>query len=393
MTSNPKERPRAARRRRRLFAGNTGTYLALGLLVLLFVAIFLAPRSIIVIRSGEVGVKYDLITGTQVDRIYGEGLNIIAPWNRMYIYNIRVQETKRTLNVLTADGLVIQLDLSIRYHPEVSMVGVLHAVVGPNYVDTIVVPEVESTVRSSVGKLTAEQLYTGVPNKSVTPAAARAEGIAAQAGAQTPETEETPGGAAENVPPGDLFAGLPNQLQQPPPAAGATPAPAAGATPVPPVAIAPLEESRVTPIAPQTEGGQMARADLIVQGEGSAGGSLAEIIRVAIMQVSQKYILIDDVIITRSVIPDYLQQAIQEKLQQKEMAKAQEYRLEQAKIEFQIKQVEDLSNQVIRRNLSPEILRLRGIEATRELATSPNAKVVVVGNGEGQLPIILGAER
>jgi regulator of protease activity HflC (stomatin/prohibitin superfamily) len=93
------------------------------------------------------------------------------------------------------------------------------------------------------------------------------------------------------------------------------------------------------------------------------------------------------------VIPEYLQKAIQEKLQQKELAKAQQYRLEQAKVEFEIKQVEDLNNQTIQQHLTPEILRLRGIEATRDLATSPNAKVVVIGNGQGQLPIILGAEK
>ena len=36
------------------------------------------------------------------------------------------------------------------------------------------------------------------------------------------------------------------------------------------------------------------------------------------------------------------------------------------------------------------ILKWRGIEATLELAKSPNSKIIVVGPGETQMPIILG---
>jgi prohibitin 1 len=32
----------------------------------------------------------------------------------------------------------------------------------------------------------------------------------------------------------------------------------------------------------------------------------------------------------------------------------------------------------------------KGIEATLKLAESPNAKVIVIGSGDGGLPIILG---
>jgi hypothetical protein len=33
---------------------------------------------------------------------------------------------------------------------------------------------------------------------------------------------------------------------------------------------------------------------------------------------------------------------------------------------------------------------MRGIEATLELSKSPNSKVIVVGSGDGGLPLILG---
>jgi len=40
-------------------------------------------------------------------------------------------------------------------------------------------------------------------------------------------------------------------------------------------------------------------------------------------------------------------------------------------------------------SLTDKILREKGIEATLQLATSPNSKVVVVGNQDG-MPLILG---
>ncbi|MHC4534980.1 MAG: prohibitin family protein, partial [Planctomycetota bacterium] len=36
-----------------------------------------------------------------------------------------------------------------------------------------------------------------------------------------------------------------------------------------------------------------------------------------------------------------------------------------------------------------QLLRWKGIEATEKLATSPNAKVIVIGAGKDGLPIIL----
>jgi regulator of protease activity HflC (stomatin/prohibitin superfamily) len=41
--------------------------------------------------------------------------------------------------------------------------------------------------------------------------------------------------------------------------------------------------------------------------------------------------------------------------------------------------------------MTPQVLQWKAIEATLELAKSPNTKVVVVGNRNG-LPIILGSE-
>ena len=47
------------------------------------------------------------------------------------------------------------------------------------------------------------------------------------------------------------------------------------------------------------------------------------------------------------------------------------------------------ANRILNASLTPNILQEKGIEATLELAKSPNTKVVVVGGKDG-LPLILG---
>ena len=39
-----------------------------------------------------------------------------------------------------------------------------------------------------------------------------------------------------------------------------------------------------------------------------------------------------------------------------------------------------------------KLLGWKGIEATQEISKSPNTKVVVIGNSDGELPIILGGD-
>ncbi|MBT8218281.1 MAG: prohibitin family protein, partial [Bacteroidia bacterium] len=48
------------------------------------------------------------------------------------------------------------------------------------------------------------------------------------------------------------------------------------------------------------------------------------------------------------------------------------------------------ANRILNASLSANILRDKGIEATLELAKSPNSKVVIVGSGDDGLPLILG---
>ena len=44
---------------------------------------------------------------------------------------------------------------------------------------------------------------------------------------------------------------------------------------------------------------------------------------------------------------------------------------------------------IVAQGISPQLLEWKGIEATEKLATSANAKVVIIGNPKNGLPLVL----
>ncbi|TAL46866.1 MAG: prohibitin family protein, partial [Methylovulum sp.] len=123
-------------------------------IVALLLLMYFQPLIFITIKSGEEGVLYRRFAGgTVTDQTYKEGFHIVYPWNKMTIYNIRVQQKSFSFFVLTAEGLKIELLLSVRYYPRRDALGILHQQIGPDYVEKIVFPEVENTLRVLVGKL------------------------------------------------------------------------------------------------------------------------------------------------------------------------------------------------------------------------------------------------
>ena len=125
------------------------------LLILVF-----SSRLFVKIESGEAGVQYDLVKGLKVDRVYDQGLKIIAPWNRMFVYSTRIQEDRSVMEVLSANGLTIRAELSYRYRPFQDKIGYLHNEVGENYHERIIIPEIRSATREIIGKYLPEELYS-----------------------------------------------------------------------------------------------------------------------------------------------------------------------------------------------------------------------------------------
>lgn len=104
-------------------------------------------------------------------------------------------------------------------------------------------------------------------------------------------------------------------------------------------------------------------------------------------------ILLSDILITRIQLPQSIQQAIERKLSEAELVEEYTFRVEREKLESQRKAIEASGIRQFQETVAPAItdsyLAWRGIEATLELAKSDNAKVVVIGNSETGLPLIL----
>jgi regulator of protease activity HflC (stomatin/prohibitin superfamily) len=108
----------------------------------------------------------------------------------------------------------------------------------------------------------------------------------------------------------------------------------------------------------------------------------------------RSYIKLEAVILRSIELPQDLKALIEEKLVDKERALAYEYNLQIAKAEAERKRIDSsgvaAANNILTPSLTASVLQWEGIQATRELAKSENAKIVVIGSKSDGLPIILG---
>ncbi|GAB4512814.1 MAG: prohibitin family protein [Allomuricauda sp.] len=136
--------------------------IALPALAAIIFLIIIISKSAITIGSGEAGVLYKTFGGGVVteEPPLSEGFHLVAPWNRVYIYEVRRQEVFEKMKVLSSNGLDIQLDASAWYKPKYNELGKLHQEIGEDYLNRIILPTIRSAARSVVGRYTPEQLYS-----------------------------------------------------------------------------------------------------------------------------------------------------------------------------------------------------------------------------------------
>ena len=148
--------------------------LTIMLLAVMLVATFLFPFIVITVPSGQVGVlwkrfnSYDLYCwcfvgrGTIVDprELRDEGLHVIWPWDKLFLYNLRLQSRTQTYNAISKDGVVVNAQINMRYQLLHNYVGVLHKFIGPNYLYSVVDPEIGSRAREVISQYTAQEVYT-----------------------------------------------------------------------------------------------------------------------------------------------------------------------------------------------------------------------------------------
>jgi len=239
------------------------------------------------IGAGELGVKFSSFSGTDLQTTYSEGFHMHAPWTEIVPYDVKIQERLEQITALSSNGLSIQMDISIRYHPNPETLPQLHTTYGIDFFKKLIQPELRSVAREVVGRYTPEELY----------ASKRSE--------------------------------LQTQI-----------------------------------------------------GDGVKG------------RVKAEFVIVDAVLIRHVELPLQIQQAIENKLKEEQEAERYQYTIQKERLEAERKQIEAEGEatyqRIITESLSPQFLRFKGIEVTRELAQSNNSKVVIIGSGSDGLPSILG---
>ena len=119
-----------------------------------------------------------------------------------------------------------------------------------------------------------------------------------------------------------------------------------------------------------------------------------EIFEETVKVVEDQYIQLNDVLVRDVTLPNAIKDAIERKLGQEQESLEYEFRLVTASKQAEKQRIEAQgkadANKILSASLNDKILKDKGIEATIKLAESPNSKVVIIGGGEGGLPIILG---
>lgn len=258
--------------------------IAIIVIVLVFVS-----KSALTIGSGKAGVLYKTFDNGVVTDLppLGEGFHLIAPWNKVIIYEVRQQELFEKMKVLSSNGLDILLEVTAWYLPQTEKIGLLHQKKGQSYLESVIKPSLRSAARSVVGRYTPEQIYSS-------------------------------------------------------------------------------------------------KRDIIQ----------SEIFDETKKLLESQYIQLNNVLVRDVTLPPTIKTAIENKLKQEQEFLEYEFTIQKAQKEAERQKIDAegkaIANKILSESLTDKILTEKGIEATKELSNSPNAKVIVIGSGKSGLPIILG---
>jgi prohibitin 2 len=126
------------------------------------VIIVLLPRMVVTVESGQVGVLWKRFgEGTVLDprELRDEGIHLIMPWDKLFIYNLRIQSLSETYNAISSDGVNMNATINTRFRLQRDSVPALHQVVGPDYAK-VLGPQIASDMREIIAQYTAEEVYS-----------------------------------------------------------------------------------------------------------------------------------------------------------------------------------------------------------------------------------------
>ncbi len=106
-----------------------------------------------------------------------------------------------------------------------------------------------------------------------------------------------------------------------------------------------------------------------------------------------KGIVIENVLLRDIQLPHALRTAIETKQQAEQESLAMSFRLQKERQEADRKRIEAQGihdfQQIVAQGISAQLLQWKGIEATENLAKSPNSKIIIIGNTKNGLPLVM----
>lgn len=115
--------------------------------------------SFVTIPPDSHGVKFKRADGAiEKEKIYNEGFHFVMPWDNMIVYDVRLNESVGTMDVLSKNGQSIAVELSYRFMPIPDKIGYLHDEVGHAYAERVIRPEMRSATKEVIARYLAQDL-------------------------------------------------------------------------------------------------------------------------------------------------------------------------------------------------------------------------------------------
>jgi prohibitin 2 len=281
------------------------------LMVTTLVGFLIAPNVIVTVPTGEVGVLWKRFRGgTQLDPrlLKEEGMRVLLPWDKLFLYDLKLQTTTDTYNAISKDGVNLAATINIRFRLKHDAIPQLHQVIGPSYIAHLVRPEIGNRAREIIAEYSAEEVYSTKRQEIQKRIRTHTEAM--------------------------------------------------------------LGQSMVQRSVEESEYGEHYRIPL------------------------DAMLNLYDTLLLGLELPQSVVAAINRKVEQYYLVQEYAFRVDREKKESERKRIEaegiSAFQQIVSQGISDSYVRWRGIEATLQLAQSPNSKIVIIGSGKDGLPIILG---
>ena len=117
-------------------------------------------KAITIVEAGHRVVVFDRISGVKMEAL-GEGFHLIIPGIQdTYSFDVRTQKINIKENAASKDMQNVTTELAIQYHPLPSAMPKIYQQFGSDYVDKIVPPAIQESLKAVTALYTAEELIT-----------------------------------------------------------------------------------------------------------------------------------------------------------------------------------------------------------------------------------------